>query len=110
MQITGELLDKPLVESPFRMIISGSTGVGKTRFCKDFLLSKFVTRPTKVYYFYNDFYETSPEIWNIKGIPFSPFPGLPTIDFFRDIEQNAVVIIDDQFKECMKSKGFDYSV
>ena len=110
MQITGELLEKPLVESPFRMIISGSTGVGKTRFCKNFLLSKFVTKPTKLYYFYNDFYESSPEIWKIKGIPFSTFPGLPTMDFFRDIEENSVVIIDDQFKDCMKSKGNAMSI
>ena len=105
MQINGEILDKPLVQSPFRMIISGSTGVGKTRFCRNFLTSKFVKAPKKIYYFYNDFYESSPEIWKIKGVPFSTFPGLPTIDFFRDIESNSVVIIDDQFRSCIKSKG-----
>ena len=105
MQINGEILDEPLVQIPFRMIVSGSTGVGKTYFCRKFLSSKFVTKPTKVYYFYNDFYETSPEIWRIKGIPFSPFPGLPTMEFFRSIEQGSVVVIDDQYKNCIKSKG-----
>ena len=105
MQINGEILDERLVESPFRLIISGSTGVGKTFFCRKLLASKFVTKPTKIYYFYNDFYETSPEIWRIKGIPFSPFPGLPTIDFFRSIEQGSVVVIDDQYKNCIKNKG-----
>ena len=105
MQINGEILDEPLVQTPFRMIVSGSTGVGKTHFCRKFLSSKFVTKPTKIYYFYNDFYETSPEIWRIKGIPFSPFPGLPTMDFFRSIEQGSVVVIDDQYKNCIKSKG-----
>ena len=105
MQINGEILDEPLVQIPFRMIVSGSTGVGKTYFCRKFLSSKFVTKPTKVYYFYNDFYETSPEIWRIKGVPFSPFPGLPTMEFFRSIEQGSVVVIDDQYKNCIKSKG-----
>ena len=105
MQINGEILDKPLVKSPFRMIISGSTGVGKTHFCKSFLTSKFVTRPAKIYYFYNDYYEASPEIWKIKGVPFSTFPGLPNIDFFRSIEPGAVVVIDDQYRNCIKSKG-----
>ena len=55
MQINGEILEKRLVESPFRMIISGSTGVGKTEFCKRFLMSKFVKRPSKIYYFYKNF-------------------------------------------------------
>ena len=105
MQINGEILDKPLVNSPFRMIISGSTGVGKTRFCKTFLTSSFVTRPSKIYYFYNDFYESSPELWKIKGVPFLSFPGIPSIDFFRDIEPKSVIIIDDQFRNCIRSKG-----
>ena len=105
MQINGELLEEPLVKSPFRMIISGSTGVGKTEFCKSFLMSKFVSRPSKIYYFYNDFYESCPEYWKIKGIPFSPYPGLPTMDFFRSIEPNSAIIIDDQFRDCIRSKG-----
>ena len=105
MQINGEILDKRLINSPFRMIISGSTGVGKTRFCKSFLTSSFVSRPSKIYYFYNDFYESSPEIWKRKGVPFTSFPGIPSIDFFRDIEPKSVIIIDDQFRNCIKSKG-----
>ena len=105
MQINGEILDKPLVHTPFRMIISGSTGVGKTHFCRKFLTSQFVSKPTKIYYFYNDFYETPPEIWKIKKVPFSPFPGLPTIEFFRSIEPGSVVVIDDQYRNCVKSKG-----
>lgn len=105
MQINGEILETRLVNSPFRMIISGSTGVGKTQFCKSFLTSRFVTRPSKIYYFYNDFYESCPEIWKIKGVPFSSFPGLPSLDFFRDIEPNSVIIVDDQFRNCIKSKG-----
>ena len=106
MQINGEILDEPLVQIPFRMIVSGSTGVGKTYFCRKFLSSKFIAKPSKIYYFYNDFYDTSPEIWRIKGIPFSPFPGLPTMDFFRSIEPGAVIVIDDQYRNCIKSKGF----
>ena len=94
MQINGEILETKLVTSPFRMIISGSTGVGKTRYCKSFLTSPFVSRPSKIYYFY----ESCPEIWKIKGVPFSPFPGIPSIDFFRDIEPDSVIIIDDQFR------------
>ena len=105
MQIIGEILDKPLISTPFRMIVSGSSGVGKTIFCKKFLSSNFITKPSKIYYFYNDFYETSPEIWRLKKIPFSPFPGLPSMDFFRSIEKGAVVIIDDQYRNCMKSNG-----
>ena len=105
MQINGEILDTQLVNAPYRMIISGSTGVGKTQFCKSFLTSPFVSRPSKIYYFYNDFYESCPEIWKIKKVPFSPFPGLPSIDFFRDIEPNSVIIIDDQFRNCIRSKG-----
>ena len=105
MQINGEILDEPLVQIPFRMIVSGSTGVGKTYFCRKFLSSGFITKPSKIYYFYNDFYDTSPEIWRIKGIPFSSFPGMPTLDFFRSIEPGAVVVIDDQYRNCIKSKG-----
>lgn len=105
MQIIGEILDKPLINTPFRMIVSGSSGVGKTIFCKKFLSSNFITKPSKIYYFYNDFYETSPEIWRLQKIPFSPFPGLPSMDFFRSIEDGAVVIIDDQYKNCIKSNG-----
>ena len=105
MQIIGEILEKPLIKTPFRMIVSGSSGVGKTIFCKKFLNSEFITKPSKIYYFYNDFYETSPEIWKLKNIPFSPFPGLPTMDFFRSIEDGAVVIIDDQYRNCIKSNG-----
>lgn len=105
MQIIGEILDKPLISTPFRMIVSGSSGVGKTIFCKKFLSSNFITKPSKIYYFYNDFYETSPEIWRLKKIPFSPFPGLPSMDFFRSIEKGAVVIIDDQYRNCIKSNG-----
>ena len=106
MQINGEILDEPLVQIPFRMIVSGSTGVGKTHFCRKFLSSRFIKKPSKIYYFYNDFYDTSPEIWRLKGIPFSTFPGLPTMDFFRSIESGAVVVIDDQYRNCIKSKGY----
>ena len=105
MQINGEILDEPLVQIPFRMIVSGSTGVGKTHFCRKFLSSRFIAKPSKIYYFYNDFYETSPEIWRLKGIPFSSYPGLPTMNFFRSIEPGAVVVIDDQYRNCIKSKG-----
>lgn len=108
MQINGEILDEPLVQIPFRMIVSGSTGVGKTHFCRKFLSSRFIKKPSKIYYFYNDFYDTSPEIWRLKGIPFSPFPGLPSIDFFRSIEPGSVVVIDDQYRNCIKSKGFSW--
>ena len=110
MQINGEMLETKLVHSPFRMIISGSTGVGKTQFCKKFLTSSFVSRPSKIYYFYNDFYETSPEIWKIKGIPFSPYPGIPSLEFFREIESSSVIIIDDQFRNCIRSKGLFRSI
>ena len=61
--------------------------------------------PSKIYYFFNPFYETSPEQWSIKHIPFVAYPGMPSEDFFRTLEKKAVVIIDDQFNECIRNPG-----
>ena len=107
MIVSGEILEKKLVKIPFRMIISGSTGTGKTQFCKRFLTSKLVERPQKIYYFFNDFYESSPEVWEIKKVPFHAYPGLPNEEFFQSIEPKSVVIVDDQFSACIQSKGLD---
>lgn len=60
--------------------------------------------PSKIYYFFNPFYESSPEQWDLK-IPFTAYPGMPNEDFFHTLEKDSVVIIDDQFNECIRNPG-----
>ena len=106
MQILrGELLEKKLVTGPFRLIISGSSGVGKTSFCRKFLSSRFIKKPSKVYYFYNSYFESCPLAWSDNRINFESFAGLPDISFFRTVEEEAVVVIDDQYSEIIRSEG-----
>ena len=101
--ISGKQLRENLVCQPYRMIVSGSSCSGKTRFVESFLSSDLVEKPSKIYYFYNDFLENY-EDWNINEIPFVSIPGLPTDVFFKNLEENSVIIIDDQYSDVVKSK------
>lgn len=60
-QINGNVLNEPYqIYHPFRMLVSGSSGTGKTTFCESLLQSHITSKFHQIYYVYPEEFEKPP--------------------------------------------------
>ena len=60
-QINGYLINEPYqIHHPFRMLISGSSGTGKTSFCENLIESNLIKRFKTIYYIYPEELDYAP--------------------------------------------------
>ena len=99
--IEGHIIEDIKLEKPFRLIIAGGSGCGKSMFCKqlvdqNFFQSKF----DRIIYNYPDYLdETDIEFKSIVEYR----PGLVDQTFLSSLSKNTLLIIDDLALEVSKS-------
>ena len=105
--ISGTLIeDEYKIQTPFRMLISGSSGTGKTTFIENLLKSDRIDREfSTVYYCYPHHLGDPPVDWhdtlqcNIEYLT-----HLPDLRFFDTAEPDSLLILDDLWTETCNSK------
>ena len=96
-----EIVDSK-IEKPFRMIVGGGSGTGKTSFTQDLVNKNHFSSPfDKIIYCYPDYLlETPVEFDQIVDYR----PGLGDLEFFSSLPKNTLIIYDDLMNECGNSK------
>ena len=92
------------IQTPFRMLISGSSGTGKTTFIENLLLSERIPKFSTIYYCYPFELGDPPVDWD-KKLPFNVefITDLPDLKFFDTVESHSLLVLDDLWAETCKS-------
>jgi len=109
--ITGENKDQVEFSYPYRMLISGSSGSGKTFFTEKLLKTKdlFEERIERIIYFYPTFLDKKPVSWESSlDIPVSYRRGLPTKDDVDDLPKHTTLVIDDNYDKAINCPFIDH--
>ena len=96
--------------SPFRIILSGSSGAGKTHFAGDLIRANlFEDQIEFVYYFHPCYLDEPPVDWHDSlNIPVSYQTGLPTVEQLTSMPANSLVVLDDLMDKCVGSEVIDH--
>ncbi len=95
--------------SPFRMILSGSSGVGKTHFAGELLQNNIFDSDFEyVYYFHPCYLEEAPVNWHDTMMtPVSYQTGLPSLEQLMSMPPNSVIVLDDLMDKCIINEDID---
>ena len=95
---------------PFRTILSGSSGAGKTYFAEKLLQNNCFERELEyIYYFHPCYLDEAPVNWHeTMNIPVSYQTGLPTLELLTSMPSNSVVVLDDLMDKCCSSETIDH--
>ena len=111
MTITGENKDQIEFSYPYRMLISGSSGTGKTFFAEKLLNRKtlFEKKIRKIIYYYPIFMDEKPVKWDMTlEIPVSYKKGLPQKDDVADLSPHTTLVIDDNYDKAINCSFIDH--
>ena len=102
-------LEKTDFSGPFRVLLSGSSGAGKTHFAEKLIESRrFDTPIDYIYYFHPCYLEETPVKWHeTMAIPVSYQTGLPTLEQIVNMPPNSVIVLDDLMDKCTLSDTVD---
>ena len=94
---------------PFRMILSGSSGAGKTYFAGNLLKSQlFDSHFEFIYYFHPCYLDEAPVNWHeTMTVPVSYQTGLPSLEQLTSMPPNSVIVLDDLMDKCNESEVID---
>ncbi len=89
--ITGNLINNAKFHFPSRIIISGSSGTGKTSMVYKLIKNQHFTKPIKNIYYFSVLGSNSLE-WHDKlpDIDVNYMDGIPTSEFFENILPNSI--------------------
>ena len=94
----------------FRVIISGSSGVGKTSLVKKLIQAKLFNT-NRVVLCHPDAFETVPVDWhNTLDTEVVYKIGLPDVDYLKALPEYTTIVIDDLFDKAISSQTIDYLV
>ena len=105
--IKGDLIENEYkIITPFRMLISGSSGTGKTTFIEKFLKSDRINIEfSTIYYCYPYSLGEPPVNWHVTlNINVEYLTKLPDLKFFDTVEPNSLLILDDLWSETCNSR------
>lgn len=92
----------------FRVIISGSSGVGKTYLVKQLIQARLF-KTDLVVLFHPDACESDPTDWhNSFNVIYKV--GLPDVEYLKSLPEYTTIVIDDQFDKVTSSSTIDYLV
>ena len=99
--ITCEKVVDTKLEKPFRVIVAGASGCGKTELTKKLINSNHFASPfDKIVYIYPDYLDELPvEFEQIVEYQ----PGIQDIEYFSRLPKNSLLVFDDMMSECGKS-------
>ena len=109
--IKGTIINETKFCSPFRIILAGSSGSGKTKFAGKLLEKKniFQENPKSVVYYYPCYLDEAPVSWHdTLDIPVSYHVGLPTKEGLIKLPPRSCVVIDDSFDAAINSSAIDH--
>ena len=89
------------LEKPFRLIVGGGSGSGKTEFVKKLVQNDHFSSPfDKIIYCYPEYLTEIPAEFSqiVEHVP-----GLPNDNYFATLEKNTLIILDDMMTECGNS-------
>ena len=90
------------IEKPFRMIIGGGSGTGKTCFTQQLVNQNHFSSPfDKIVYCYPEYLLESPVEFD-QIVDYRP--GLGDLEYFSSLPKNTLIIYDDLMNECGSSK------
>ena len=92
------------------MILSGSSGAGKTHFAGDLIRGDlFENKIEFVYYFHPCYLDEPPVDWHESMvIPVSYQTGLPTLEQLTSMPPNSLIVLDDLMDKCVGSEVIDH--
>ena len=89
------------LEKPFRLIIGGGSGCGKTSLLKKIVEnSHFLTPFNKIVYCYPDYLEEIPVEFD-QIVEYNA--GISDAKYFSSLPKNTLLLFDDMMSECGKS-------
>ena len=99
--ITAHEIPDCKLEKPFRLIVGGGSGSGKTEFVKELVNKNHFSSPfEKIIYCYPDYLTDVPiEFDQIVDCQ----PGLCDLKYFSSLPKNSLIILDDMMNECGNS-------
>ena len=96
---------------PFRILLCGSSGSGKTHFAGELLRQSdlFEEKVSNVSYFYPPYLPGPPVDWHKKlKIPVSYQIGLPSQEYLMAQPKNSCIVVDDSFDKALESSVIDH--
>ena len=101
MTLSGKQIIDSKLQKPFRLLVGGGSGTGKSTLVKRLVdESHFDTPFDKIVYCYPDYLDEPPlqfdQIVDYK-------PGLCDLQYFTTVPKNSLIIYDDLMNECGKS-------
>ena len=89
------------LEKPFRLIVGGGSGSGKTEFVKKLVDNAHFSTPfDKIVYCYPDYLDDVPADFD-QIVEYQS--GLLDLQYFSSIPKNSLIILDDMMTECGQS-------
>ena len=104
--ISGSIVETDYqIKTPFRMLISGSSGTGKTTFVEKLISSNRIDRKfSTIYYCYPFELGEPPVSWHTKTDSNVEYiTDLPDAKFFDEADANSLLVLDDLWSETCKS-------
>ena len=105
--VSGKLFDSDYkLTTPFRMLISGSSGTGKTTFIENLIQSSRIDKKFKnIYYVYPYELMEPPVDWDQKftDINVEFMNELPDLKFFDTAKRDSLLVIDDLWVEACQN-------
>ena len=118
--LSGEICDSDyVIQTPFRMLVSGSSGtgklkglitylithLGKTTFVEKLISSNRLAQPfSSIYYCYPFELGDPPVSWHdLTDSNVEYLSDLPDAKFFDTCEENSLLVLDDLWSETCKS-------
>ena len=101
MGLTGKEIADCKLQKPFRLMISGGSGTGKSTLLQKLINESHFSSPfDKIIYCYPEYLDEPP--MNFDQIVENR-PGIPDLMYFSSLPRNSLIIYDDLMNECGKS-------
>ena len=90
------------LDSPFRLIVAGASGSGKTELVKKMIHERYFGRLRDIHYCYPEYLSTIPAVFDV---PVQYHSGLMSLSDIKDLEDGCLLIIDDLMLETSASES-----
>ena len=101
--IFGKVTVDTKLEKPFRLIIGGASGCGKTSILKEIREKNHFASPfEKIVYCYPDYLDEIPTEFD-QIVEYRS--GICDLEFFTALPKNTLLLFDDMMSECGESKN-----
>ena len=88
--------------TPFRLIVGGASGSGKTELVKKMIHEQYFGRLRDIHYCYPEYLSTIPAVFDV---PVQYHSGLLSLSDIKDLEDGCLLIIDDLMLETAASES-----